>query len=202
MTLTGVTDAGRFPPSQMRSRERLAAIASGQKSLKPAMPQTTRRSPAAHGESAAAWPAGRIAARRVPPMEVGSQLERRVEVADVVDAPGREVRQEPVESRGHVVAQEGVRVAGLVRQPADAVARRQGGRDPGDVDPARPPVGRGVALGEDVDARPGLGRGDGGRQPGEARPDDDDVSAGHRPPPGTRPGVSRSISDSTPSPPS
>src|SRR5450759_2641077 len=56
----------------MRSLERLAAIASGQKSLKPATPQMTRRSPGTHGESAAAWPAGRIAARRVPPMDVGT----------------------------------------------------------------------------------------------------------------------------------
>ena len=72
MTLTGITVAGRLPPAQMRSRERLVAIASGQKSLKPAMPQTTRRSPSAHGPRAAAWPAGRIAARRVPPIDVGA----------------------------------------------------------------------------------------------------------------------------------
>ena len=51
---------------------RIAATAVAQKSLKPAIPQTSRVSWPSHGRTAAAWPAGRIEAGLVPPMPVGA----------------------------------------------------------------------------------------------------------------------------------
>ena len=48
-------------------------MAAGQKSLNPAGPATTRTSSGSHGRRAAAWAAGTIATRRVPPMAVGTR---------------------------------------------------------------------------------------------------------------------------------
>ena len=48
-------------------------MAAGQKSLNPAGPAITRISSGSHGRSAAAWAAGTIATRRVPPMAVGTR---------------------------------------------------------------------------------------------------------------------------------
>jgi hypothetical protein len=70
-------------------------------------------------------------------------------------------------------------MARLAGQETDPVSRRGRGRDPRDVDPAWPPVRGSVAFGKDDDVGPGFGRRNGGRQPSQARPDDDDVSAGH-----------------------
>ena len=177
---TPSTRAGPPSPPHTSGRLRLPATARGQKSLNPAWPATTSRSPGPHGWSAAAWDSGTIETGRIPPIPVGS-APYGASSEPAYGSPPAATRASNHSSAGATSAPSTAYGCRFVRSRArSASVGTRRARRIRDVDGAAGPMERAVALREDHHAGAGIGQPDRGREARQAGADDRDVSAWHR----------------------